>query len=210
MHRFLHRRRGTTLIELIIFIAVVGIVMAMAIPILFTATEDRLLQQTVSAVEHNGTQVIQNISQRVRHGERILSPAPGQTGAILMLQTGTGATNPTMIGLLSGSVVAIEHTTLETISSSQVAVEDLVFRNTSQSDDRQSVHMNFRVSRTIRLQLPRSYGRIFEATVSLFPDDVIVGDACGCVEPSCANGVISWEVCESSTCYVVDTAMDCR
>lgn len=55
-------RPATTLIELLIYVAILGVIAAVVLPILFMSTEDRLLQQTVSVVEQNGTQLLQTIS----------------------------------------------------------------------------------------------------------------------------------------------------
>ena len=115
-------RRGTTLIELLIYLGVLSLIVSVALPLLFSATESRLLQQTISIVEQNGTQVLQNVTLRIRHGERILDPPMGETGSVLALQTGSGTTNPTIIGTSSGSVYIIEYATRERISSPQVAI----------------------------------------------------------------------------------------
>lgn len=208
--RLLRSRPATTLIELLIFMAILGMVIAITLPLLFSATENRLLQTTISIVEQNGAQILGNVSQRIRAGEKIISPAMGSTGSVLVLQTASGSTDPTIIGMNSGSLVIIEHLTRETVSTEQVAVTNFVVRNTSTSATRQSVSISFIVSRTIRLQMPHSYVRSFETTVSLLPSDVVVGNSCGCVAPSCgANDAYTWEVCETSACYSVSTTLEC-
>lgn len=203
-------RPGTTLIELLIFLAVVVAVGTALFPLLFASTEDRLLQQTASLVEQNGTQLLQTIANHVRHSERIVDPALGGTGSVLTLQTGSGSTNPTIIGLSSGALILVQHTTRQTLSSSQVAVIDFEVRNTSTSASRQSVWVSFRISRTIRLQAPRHYTRMFEGVFTLFPDDVIEGDSCHCAVPGCDGaGKYVWEVCENSVCLNAETALEC-
>lgn len=204
-------RRGTTLIELIIFLAILSMVVAAALPMLFSATENRLLQQTISIVEQNGTQVQQNIALNVRQSERILVPAIGQSGSVLVMQTSSGGMNPIIVGLSSGSIVIIEHLTRELISSPQVAITDFVVTNTSTSATRQSVNISFRASRTIRLQQPHSYGRRFESLINLLPDDVTYTDTCACDEPIClGNDVYEWQVCESEVCVVANTPLQCE
>lgn len=211
MKKFYHSSHpGTTLIELLLFLAILSIIVGTALPMLFSATENRLLQQTISIVEQNGTQVIQNTGLKIRQAERVLSPAIGQTGSVLALQTASGALNPTIIGLSSGSIVLVEHTTRELVSSPQVAVQDFEVRNTSTSETRQSVTVSFRVSRTIRLQQPHSYAQRFEFVVNLLPDDVATGDECGCIPPYCqGNNVYAWQVCQSSTCLSASTQLQC-
>lgn len=185
-------------------------VISVSLPMLFSATENRLLQQTISIVEQNGTQVLQNAALNIRNSEKILSPAIGATGSVLALQTSSGALNPVIIGINSGSIYIIKHATRELISSPQVAVQDFIIRNTSTSASRQSVSITFRVSRTIRLQQPHSYTQRFESAVALFPDDVATGDECGCAAPACqGNNVYGWQVCENSTCLAATSPLQC-
>jgi len=207
---FDRRHSGTTLIELLIFIAVLSMIVATALPLLFSATESRILQQTISIVEQNGTQILQNATLRVHNAERIISPAIGQTGSVLVLQTGSGNTNPTIIGFNSGSIVIVERSTQEVISSSQVAVQDFVVRNTSTSATRQSVTIGFRVSRTIRLQQPHSYAQRFETGIRLHPNDVPLGASCVCNAPTClGNNQFRWSICTAGNCLDASTAMQC-
>lgn len=208
--QFYISRSGTTLIELIIYLAILSMIIGTALPMLFSATENRLLQQTVSIVEQNGTQILQNISQNVRLSERILSPAIGQSGSVLALSTASGGLNPIIIGSSSGSVVIVEHYTRELISSSQVAITDFVVKNTSTSVSRPSVNISFRASRTIRLQQPHSYSRRFETLVNLLPDDVPYVDGCSCALPACASAdLYQWQVCETGVCVGASTSLEC-
>jgi len=205
----LEHRPGTTLVELLIFLAIMAMIVGLTIPMLFTAAENRVLQQTISVVEQNGTQAIQNIGLKVRNAEKILYPAPGQTGRYLVLQTGSGGTNPTIIGSQSGTVVIIQRNVKETISNEQVGIDDFVVRNTSSTTASQSVSISFIVTRTIRLQQPHSYTRSFDVSFSLLPDDAPTG-YCNCPSTSCVNGnAIQWYVCDTGVCEEATTGLEC-
>jgi|CXWL01.1.fsa_nt_gi type II secretory pathway pseudopilin PulG len=209
----LHARKpGTTLVELLIFIALLGIVIGAILPLLFMAAEDRLLQQTISVVEQNGAQVLQNASQRIRNAERILSPAMGQTGSLLVMQTASGGTNPTIIGFLSGAVLIIEGTLQQTISSSQVAVTDFLVRNTSTSATRQSAEISFSIIRTTRLSQPHYYLRSFTMAVSLLPADLPNNSNAACAAPFCApSNTYNWQLYDklTGTCLEASTPLRC-
>lgn len=206
--RFVHRP-GTTLVELLIFLAIMSMVVAVTLPMMFSAAENRLLQQTVSVVEQNGTQAVQNMGLKIRNAEKILYPAAGQTASFLVVQTGSGTTNPTIIGTLSGSVIIIQRDIKETITTEQVGVDEFRVRNTSTSTTSQSVAISFVVSRTIRLQSPRSYTQRFDSTFGLFPDDTHVGE-CNCPPAACTNGTsVQWYVCDTGVCEEATTALDC-
>lgn len=203
-------RPGTTLIELLIFLAILAVVVATALPLLYASTENRLLQQTISIVEQNGTQILQNASLHIRQGERILSPTIGNTGSFLSLSTASGGMNPVIIGMSSGSLVIVEHDIRELISNPQVAITDFEVRNTSTSATRQSLSIIFKVSRTIRLQQPLTYDQVFEETISLPPDDVPFVDPCGCVEPYCnGNNTVAWQLCQYEACVSASTHLVC-
>ncbi len=205
-----HRRSGLTLVEVLLFMAIFAVVAMTAIPLFFASTEDRLLQQTVSIVEQNGTQLLQIIGASVRQSERVVFPARQGTGSILALQTGSGVTNPTIIGFSSGSLVLVQHTNRQVISSTQVAVSNFFVRNTSTADARPSIAVRFTLSRTIRLQAPRSYTQTFEAVFTLLPNDVPVGAACGCALPGCGDSqTYVWQVCEAGQCLTASTPLQC-
>lgn len=212
MRRLLHlrRRSGATLVELLLFMAILAAVGIAMFPLLFSATEDRLLQQTVSAVEQNGVQIMQTIGYHVHHAERVVMPGIQSSGSLLILQTASGATNPTVVGLSTGSLILVQRTSRQTLSSSQVAIESFTVENTSTSTTRGSIRVRFRLSRTIRLQAPRKYAQSFEGVFTTFPLDEPRGGACGCAQPGCAGPTsVVWQVCESGTCQTVQSEMQC-
>lgn len=202
-------RRGVTLVELLLFIALFGAVAAIAIPIFFTSAESRVRQQTMALVEQNGAQILQVLARRVRSAERILLPVRGKADVILALQTGSGSTNPTIIAVQTGSIVLVERERRQTLSSSQISIQNFRVQNTSSSDSRPSVMVSFTVSRTIRLQAPLMYQRLFEVTYTLLPDDIVTGGSCACNLPTCAAGVFQWQICTAGVCSTASGALMC-
>lgn len=203
-------RSGATLVELLIFVAVTSVIASFALPMLFSATESRMLQQTVSIVEQNGTQALQRISLNIRQAQRVLDPPMGATGSVLALETESGALSPVIVGVSSGSLVMIIHTLRETITSPQVAVRDFLVQNTSVSEEDPSVSLSFTLSRTIRLQQPHSYAREFEALVSGYPDDEDGLSSCSCSMPACQGAnTYAWQLCQAGNCFSATDHIDC-
>lgn len=206
----LARHSGVTLVELMIFLAILGVVTVLVLPLLFTASQTQLQQQTVAAVEQNGAQAMQEITLRVRGAERILSPTAAQSGPFLALQTSSGALNPIIIGLMSGSLMLIQRDQMQPLTSSQVAVVDFVARNTSVSAKKQSVVIAFHVSRALRQSPKDAYLKNFETAISLLPADLPTGNVCKCSVPICpSNNALSWQVCVSGACADRSAVLQC-
>lgn len=170
-------RSGVTLVELLLFIGIIAIVGAALIPLLFSSTEARLLQESMSLVETNGSQTMQVLTKKIRESNRIISPLPGQTGSVLTLQMPIADGSPAIFGLLTGSLLMVQHETSQTISASEVSVENFWVRNTGNGTST-GVYVSFLISRTIRLRAPRMYRQTFQTFVDLYPKNVIRNCPC--------------------------------
>lgn len=198
-----HNRPGVTLIEMMIFIALVGVMAMTMLPMLFSATEARQRQDAIALVEQNGAQIIETIIQNVRRAERILDPPGGGTGFILALQMPLGEANPTIIARDSGAIVLVQGRAKRTLSSDLVGVTHFAVDNTSVAEDRQSVAVTLGLQRTIRLHRPLQYRSNFTTVANVFPNDVPSGtDPCGCPVPYCdtAADIYMWHICEDDLC----------
>jgi type II secretory pathway pseudopilin PulG len=204
--KYVSLRSGVTYLETLIFIALFGAIAAVTLPMFFTSAESRIRQQAIAHVEQNGVQVLQTLKRRIQHAERILVPARGQTGSLLVLQTGSGATHPTIVLVDTGSIILIERDRAQRISSLQLTVSSFVVRNTSASDTRPSAHISFRASRIIRLVAPQTYERMFESLISLFPDDTPTAGGCTCLPPRCSSGRWEWYICTVGVCTLTTSA----
>ena len=195
-------RPGVSFIEMLIFVAIVALMAGTMIPLLFNATESRQRQDAIALVEQNAAQVMETITQEVRKAERILDPPMGGTGYILALQTGSGATNPTIIARDSGSIVLILGQRRRTLSSDLVGATYFGVDNTSVVEDRQSAAVSLGFRRTIRLHQPLTYESNFTAVINLHPDDTPTSDSCNCLLPYCdtTSGLYVWQVCEDGLC----------
>ncbi|MBT4120148.1 MAG: hypothetical protein HOG89_03635 [Candidatus Peribacter sp.] len=202
------KRSGTTLIELLLFLAFFGLSSGVLLAFFFMTSEQRVRQQTIATVEQSGVQLIQTLTNRIRSSERILDPAIGTAGDILALQLADDTLYPTIIGV-SGSVLYVgEANTLRAMSSSNVTVSNFIIRNTSSAEDLASVLVEFDVTRTVPLTIPLEYTRKFEALVPLFPDDQ-PSAPCSCASPSCSDGIYSWSYCIDTVCTDATVDLPC-
>lgn len=204
----LHRRPGTTLVELLLFLAFFALSSGAVLAFFFSTSEQRIRQQTVMTVDQSGIQLLQTLSERVRNAERIIAPAIGASGSILTLQMPAEEDSPSIFSVQSGSVLLVSHDTPIYLGSERVFVSDFVVRNTSSSADRQSVLINFTITRSVTLTTPLTYSRPFEILVTLFPDDA-VNAHCSCTSPICTNGHYHWQVCDADVCSAATTDIRC-
>jgi len=201
-------RSGTTLIELLLFLAFFGLSSGVLLSFFFMTSEQRVRQQAIATVEQTGVQLVQTLTNRIRSAERILDPALGTSGNILALQLADDVLHPTIVGL-SGSVLYVgEGNTVRAMSSSEVEISNLSIVNTSSAAEMASVLLEFTVSRTIPLSIPLHYTRKFEVLVPLFPDDQ-PNPPCSCASPSCTAGRYEWQYCIDTTCTDTTVSLPC-
>lgn len=196
-----HRTRsGVTLVELLIYLGLLGVVGGGVVFLLFSSSEDRIRQEVRASVEQEGIHLLQSVVSRVERAERITLPLRLATGSVLVLQMEGGVEDPTIILSQSGTLMLIQRETERLLSSPHLTVSELRFRNTSPSVDRPSVLLSFLVSRSVPLPGSPLAARRFERTVALFPESSPTGNSCGCAPPSCTGGWYTWGVCDGGSC----------
>lgn len=203
-------RPGTTLFELILFLAFFSIAFGAVMVLLFGTGEQRKRQEGIALVDQTGMQLLQTISRRVRSAERVLDPPRGASGTVLTLQMAAIADNPTIITAQNDRLVAAEYDTITGLTASgTVVVKDFVVRNTSPADATPSVHISFTLTKKLGIPSQPTYSRQFETLVTLFPDDQQQGNACGCAQPVCDTGTYRWEYCDAEICEPGPTGISC-
>ncbi|HLD32700.1 MAG TPA: hypothetical protein VJB10_03890 [Candidatus Peribacteraceae bacterium] len=210
MYRIFRVRSGTSLVELLLFLAFFSLVSGVVVALLFSSNEQRVRQETIALVDQTGIQLLQSMTRRIRRAERIIDPLQGETGSLLFLQMAQDGENPTIIAQGSGVILVAEADTVRPMTGSgNIIATNFLVRNTSPDSSRQSVAISFVLSRTIPLPTFPKFSRIFEALVTLFPDDREEGD-CGCNSPICSSsGSYSWGYCESGSCSVASVSLLC-
>lgn len=199
----LRSRPGVTLMELVLFVAILAIAMSFIIPFLFFAEENNVRQQSQSLVQQAGAEILQGVGRRLRDAERIqYPPLTTRVGNVLMLQSSVTGFDPVVIGLSGSSLVAIEGTTVAILSSPQVRVRNLVVTNTSVSADKQSVYLAFDVQQPFGLVQSGATFRTFQTAFTLFPADIVSGNPCSSPPTAFACGpelnTVHWETCSPS------------
>jgi len=206
-----HHRPGTTLVELLLFLAFFAVVGGTVVSILFATSDQRARQQTIASVERTGLQALQALRWRIEHAERVLDPQRGFSGSVLALQMASEANDPLIIAVESGSLIFVLRESKKILTFEGMIVSHFVVRNLSPSDDRPNVLLSFDLAEAY--PLPSSpvleYAQHFEMAVSLLPKDAPVGNACGCALPACVAGVYQWQVCSDEECVPAVMTFPC-
>lgn len=202
-------RPAFSLLELLLFLGMLGMSAGVVIALLLSTNENRIRQQSISTVEHTGVQLTQALTRSIRAAERVTFPAMGFTGSALALQMAVASEDPTIISLQSGAIVVARRDTLRTLSSTQVTILDLEVSNTSSAAEHPSVLLHFTVQHVVPVIAQGEYRRTFEVLVTPFPDDAPQGNSCGCPAPSCTDGFLTWSVCGEESCQPSGVRVPC-
>jgi prepilin-type N-terminal cleavage/methylation domain-containing protein len=94
------RQRGYTLVELLLYLAILGVLMGSVTVFLGSALAVRVKNQSIAEVEQQGALLMDTITQAIRNADSITSPATGASGDTLTLAMASAGVNPT---IFSGS-----------------------------------------------------------------------------------------------------------
>ncbi len=212
-HRLYTMRPGVTLVELLLYVALLAFVGIAVIELLFLGIDGQVRQQTVASLEQDRLQITQLLGYDIRHAERILSPARGASGAVLVLQTADADASPMVIGVASGSLFLTHKTDESVLNNAQVVVSDMRVWNTSPSDDRPSLRILLRLEETSPLPTLPTKAQTVDLAFTLLPDDDTQSDTCGgvvCASPRCdGHGHIAWDVCDDGNCDAASGSLTC-
>jgi len=136
--------KGFTLIELILYVAIASILLTVISLFLSTVIKSRLKQQSMTEVESQGLQIMEQITRTIRSAETINSPTSGNNSNTLSLGMSNGSQNPTVFES-SGSQIQITEGTGSPIalSNGRVNISNLDFKNLSRADTPGLIQVEF-------------------------------------------------------------------
>lgn len=207
-------RPGTTLVELLLFLAALAVASVGIMQLLWLATEQNVRQQTVTNVEQSITQLQQLLEYQVRHAERVLDPRPQGSGQVLALSGRDAATSPVIVGAVSGSLLLMEGATEYALHGDEIVIPDFRVWRVTATGSSPAVRMRFSVRQRRPIPGAPVYERTVDTSVALFPDDRPTTVTCGaavCGAPSCniASHTYRWEACVVNSCVQINSYLRC-
>src|SRR3990167_4707415 len=120
-----HNTDGFSLIELLLYIAIVSALILASSVFLKLIFASRVKNQVIAEVEQQGMQVMQLITQTVRNAAVINTPGPGQSANSLSVDS-------TVFDLSSATIRITEGAgSLVSLTNSRISASSLSFRNLS-------------------------------------------------------------------------------
>lgn len=137
----LKNRKGVSFIELIIYIAIMGILTAAMTSFIVSNQKIGNRNEAVNEVEFQGNEIVEIISQTIRNSISVNGPDLGNTSSQLSLETDDGAI---VFDLSSGNVTIKRGSASATdLNSDRVEISNLNFENFGNPSTGGSVHFQF-------------------------------------------------------------------
>lgn len=205
-----HHRRGTTMVEFLLFLVILALILGTIAMFLAATEESRIRQRSIAEVEENGAKILQSITRQTRRAEAILVPLTNKTGSILMLQMAQQNEYPTIYAMSGSRLMVVLRDDIANGLPPTVQIKNLVFRNLSGTTSK-SIDINFDLEQTVPLPKSSVYKKHFQAAATLYPDDRSDAGGCGsCPAPTCVSHVYKWSICTpSDTCATATGSLVC-
>ncbi len=167
IHR-LRSNRSFTLIELIIYLGIVSMILAIASALVYTLLQSRVRRRSIAVVEQEGLRTTELIAFSIRNSLGITTPLPGATATTLTLTVDATSSSPTVFSFATGTIRITEGTgTPIALSSSRTIASALIFTNLTPTSTPGTLRFSFKldaVAPTGRGEY--AYGRTFTSSAS--------------------------------------------
>lgn len=129
-----HKKKGFSLLELLLYVSISGIIIFSTSLYLSTFLESKVKNQTIREVEQQGDFIMQIIQRSIRNGTLINSPTIGLSSASLSLETSDINTNPTIFDINNGIIQIREGSQASIpLHNTRIEASSLIFYNLSSS-----------------------------------------------------------------------------
>jgi prepilin-type N-terminal cleavage/methylation domain-containing protein len=142
-------QRGYTLIELLLYVAMIGILLSAVTAFFGMAADARIKSQSINEVNQQGTFAMDYMVQTIRNATSITAPATGTSSTNgLTVVVPTGSLSPTVFSLSSGVLQVKEGAgALVPLTSNDVQVTSLTVTNLTRSGTSGILQIAFTIAR---------------------------------------------------------------
>lgn len=161
--------RGSTLLEIVLYIALASTILFAVVFFYFALLESRAQSRAITEVEQQGLSAVEVITAAIRGAEVITAPSVGVSTSSLTLDVIDVSKDPTVIDIFSGALRITEGTGVPvSLTSSAVTASSLTFSNYSRSSTPGTVRVQFTLTYSSpSAQQEYIYARTFVGSASL-------------------------------------------
>lgn len=124
------KQGGFTLTDLLIYIAMLGILLSAVTAFFITSVEARVKNQSITEVNEQGVLVIDQLTHIIRNATNITTPATGSSSSGFTAVVPTGSLSPTVLSVSSGTLQLQEGASAAVaLTNSKVQVTGLTVTN---------------------------------------------------------------------------------
>lgn len=138
-------RNGFTIIELLMFMALITILLSLLTSIFLTAIDVQLSSQATSAVEQQGRFLLSRFSYDVHRATSISAPALGETASQLTLVVGGATYTYAVVG---GELQLATPTSTEALNDIDTSVSDFQVTRSGNPTGKHTLQISFTVTGT--------------------------------------------------------------
>jgi len=147
-HLKLAAEKGYTLIELLLYMAIVGVLLTSVTTFFGMTADARFKNQTVAEVNDQGQAMMDYMTQTIRNATSITTPVAAASGASLTLVVPTGSLSPTVFSLSSSALQVKEGAAAAiSLTNNDVQVNSISFTNLTRSGTSGVVQISFVLAR---------------------------------------------------------------
>jgi prepilin-type N-terminal cleavage/methylation domain-containing protein len=137
-------RKGFTLVEMLLYIAILSIIIMAFSSFFFLSYTSRIKAAAIAEVEQQGSQTMSLITQNIRNATSIASPTAGVSAGSLTLTEYIGANSPTVFDQSVDTLRITEGVaTAVNLTSNRIVVSNLSFQNLSRPSTPGVVQIKF-------------------------------------------------------------------
>ncbi|MFH1078342.1 MAG: hypothetical protein V1745_03645 [Patescibacteria group bacterium] len=158
---------GSTLVDLLVYIAIIAVLMFIIVDILFNIFALKVKLDAISGVRQGGRIAMERIRLAVQNATSITVPTSGTSTNVLTLAMPTTSTNPTTFSVSDGALLLKEGTSpTSTLTAAEGQVMSVTFQNLTAAGTPGTVRVILYVSSTETgaQQTPFTYGEVYRTT----------------------------------------------
>lgn len=136
--------KGFTLIETLLYVAIVPFILASAIGLFYFVTQSQIKNQVINEVNQQGEIIVDNINKNIQSSTIINSPNQSNTSPNLSLQNSNPSLNPTLYSFNSNTLSLTEGPNpSQTMHNNRIRVDNIEFKNLSRPNTSGNISYSF-------------------------------------------------------------------